>query len=116
MAGANGGIVDLKDAGFDAALEESGLMLVDFWAPWCGPCRYVAPVMEDLAEEYGDRVRFVKVNVDEAPATASRYGIRSIPTLAVFRDGEPVEGVVGVVPRQQLAGMLDRELAAETSG
>lgn len=104
-------VTSVTDASFADEVEAaSGLVVVDFWAPWCGPCRAVAPVIEQLAQEYAGRVRFAKLNVDESPRTAARYGIRSIPTIGVFRDGEPVDGVVGAVPRQQLAGMIEQHL------
>jgi thioredoxin 1 len=104
-------VMDLTDADFAREVETGeGLTVVDFWAPWCGPCRFVAPVIEQLAEEYAGRVRFAKLNVDEAPATAARYGIRSIPTIGIFADGDPVDGVVGAVPKPQLAGLIEEHL------
>jgi thioredoxin 1 len=110
--GMEAGVYELTDADFSAEVENGeGLVVVDFWAPWCGPCRFVAPVIEQLAEEYAGRVRFAKVNVDDSPATAGRYGIRSIPTIALFRDGEAVDGVVGAVPKQQLEQLVQKHLA-----
>ena len=87
--------LDVSDAQFEAEVLKSPLpVLVDFWAPWCGPCRMVAPIVEELAEEYHGRVKFVKVNTDENLDTAMRYGIRSIPTLLLFKDGQLVGSVL----------------------
>ncbi len=106
-------VVELNDASFEQEVEQGkGLVFVDFWAPWCAPCRVVGPVVEKLAEKYTGRVRFVKVNVDEAQATASSYGISSIPTLAIFKDGEVVTGVLGAVPERYLSEMIEKQLVA----
>ena len=86
-------------------------VLVDFYADWCAPCRVVAPVVDQLAEDYADRVGVFKVDVDASPDLASRFGVRSIPTLVLFKDGEPVETLVGVVTRGQLSGVLDNAAA-----
>lgn len=111
------GVREVTDGDFSAEVESwRGLTVVDFWAPWCGPCRLVAPVIERLAAEYAGRVRFAKLNVDQAPRTAAAYGIRSIPTIGVFRDGEPVEGVVGAAPEKQLAALIERHLAGAAPG
>jgi thioredoxin 1 len=106
-------VMELSEERFEQEVENgSGLVLVDFWAPWCAPCRMVAPVIEKLAVRYEGQVRFAKVNVDDAPRVASEYGIRSIPTIALFRDGQPVTGVAGAVPEQYLAQMIDEEIGA----
>ena len=84
--------------------------LVDFWAAWCGPCRMVAPVVEELSEEYDGRVNFVKLDVDQSPQIASRYGIMGIPTLIVFKDGKPVSNIVGFRPKAELKQSLDAAL------
>ena len=85
-------------------------VLVDFWAPWCGPCRMVAPVVDDLAGEYAETVNFGKVNVDENPQLASRYGVMSIPTLIIFKEGKPFSNIVGFKPKAELKQSLDAAL------
>ncbi len=86
----------LTDATFDTEVADTGTpMIVDFWAPWCGPCRMVGPVIDEIAQEQGDKVSVGKVNVDENPATAQKYGIMSIPTIILFKDGEPAKKVIG---------------------
>ena len=87
-------------------LESDTPVLVDFWADWCAPCKMVAPLIDELAEEYDGKIKFTKVDVDDNPQTAMQYGIRSIPTLLVFKGGAPVDQVVGVVPKAALK-MLD---------
>ena len=86
-----------------------GLVLVDFWAPWCGPCKMIAPVLEDLDSEIGDKVKIVKLDVDDNQETASKFGVMSIPTLIVLKDGEVVDKVVGFQPKEALAERLEQQ-------
>ena len=105
---ANSGAVHLTEQNFDEALSrESGLMMVDFWAEWCGPCKAIAPILEDLAQESAGRVTLAKVNVDENPGLAARYGIRSIPTILFVKQGKVADQVIGAVPRAKLKAKLD---------
>lgn len=104
-------VQQLTDATFDAdVLEKNGVVLVDFWAPWCGPCRMVGPIIEDLAEEYAGRATIAKLNVDDNQRIAAQYGIMSIPTMLVFKDGKAVDKIVGAAPKQTIAAKLDKYL------
>jgi thioredoxin 1 len=91
-------------------LQELKPTLVDFWAPWCGPCRAIGPILEELATEYGDKLNVVKVNVDDNPETASQYGVRSIPTLLVIKNGKVQDTQIGLLSKNQLTTLLDRHL------
>ena len=107
------GLVEISDGTFDKEVLQSPLpVLIDFWAPWCGPCRAIGPVVEDLAKSYEGKLKVVKMNVDENPATPGRYGVRGIPNLILFRGGEVKEQIVGAVPRAHLVKAIDQVLAA----
>jgi len=97
------------DASFEAQVLKSDVpVLVDFWAPWCAPCRMIAPAVEELASEYDGKARVGKLNIDASPAVAQRYRVMSIPTLLVFKNGEPVDQAIGAVSKSQIAAMLDK--------
>lgn len=109
--GGNGGPIVVTDADFGSLIEKGeGLSLVDFWAEWCGPCRMVAPVMEQLAHEYGVRLRIAKLDVDANQEVATRYNIRSIPSILFFKDGKHVDTVVGAVPKAYLDRKIQEHL------
>jgi thioredoxin 1 len=103
-------VVDLTDATFKETVENNRLVVVDCWAPWCGPCRYVSPIVEEIARDYAGRIFFGKLNVDENREVATQYGIMSIPTLLVFKDRKLVDRIVGAMPRQMLEPKITRYL------
>ncbi|TBL71505.1 thioredoxin [Paenibacillus thalictri] len=100
-------IVNVTDQSFKNEVEGTGTVLVDFWAPWCGPCKMIAPVLEELDKEV-DSLKIAKVNVDDNPESASRFGVMSIPTLIVFKDGQPVDKVVGFQSKDALKSVVSR--------
>jgi thioredoxin 1 len=103
---------DVTDATFEGeVLEAETAVLVDFWAPWCGPCRVIAPTLEELAEERGEKLRVVKLNVDENQATAIRYEVLSIPTMILFKDGEIAKKLIGAQPKARIEAELEPSLA-----
>lgn len=103
--------IELTAANFNKIVGKNELpVMVDFWAPWCGPCRMVAPIVDEIATQYEDQVKVVKLNTDEHPMTASQFGIRSIPTLLVFKGGQKVDTVVGAVPKAALSSTLEKYL------
>jgi thioredoxin 2 len=104
-------VVDTGDADFDAEIAASVPVVADFWAPWCGPCRMISPVLEALAQQHAGRLKIVKVNVDENPSLAQRFQAMSIPLLVVFRDGQEIDRIVGALPRHALEQRLGSVLA-----
>lgn len=100
-------IIEVNDSSFKEEIG-SGLTLVDFWAPWCGPCKMIAPILEELAPEVEGKANIAKLNVDDNQATASEYEVMSIPTLILFKDGEPVDKVVGFQPKEQLSALIEK--------
>lgn len=109
-------IIQLTDSNFDEEVSETKLpVLVDFWADWCGPCRTMGPVIEQIAEEFEGQLKVAKLNVDDNPGAASYHGIRSIPTLILFKDGKPVEVVIGAVPKEHLMEVINRGLNVRLS-
>jgi thioredoxin 1 len=103
------GIVEVSDANFEAeVLQSDKPVMVDFWAPWCGPCKAIAPVVEDLAGSYGDKIKFAKCNVDDSPITPGKYGIKAIPTLIFFKAGGVVNQITGMVAKSKLEEALGK--------
>lgn len=100
----------LTDASFSSELSKYPLMVVDFWAVWCGPCHAVAPTIEQLAREYAGRVAFGKLNVDENPLTSNEFEVQSIPTILIFKNGEAVDGIIGAVPKSQIESKIRSHL------
>jgi thioredoxin 1 len=106
-----GDIFHVSDEKFNEEVLQSGLpVLVDFWAPWCSPCLFIAPTVEELAKEYSGRIRVGKMNVDENSQTPSSFGIRGIPTLILFRGGKAINQVVGAVPKNKLKALIEESL------
>jgi thioredoxin 1 len=104
-------VIHLNDSSFAKEVLESGLpVLVDFWAPWCGPCQMVAPIIDEIASEYDGRIKVAKINVDENPGKAAEYKIMSIPNMKIFKAGVVIEEIIGVVPKTEITQRLDRLL------
>lgn len=103
-------IVNVTDNTFQTEVESGGTVLVDFWAPWCGPCKMIAPVLEEIDGEIGGKVKIVKVNVDDNPESAQRFGVMSIPTLMLVKDGQVVDKIVGFQPKENLLNAINKHL------
>lgn len=102
-------VIHLNDATFDAEVLQSDMpCLVDFWAPWCGPCKAIGPLISELAAQFDGKVKIAKMNVDESPATPGKYGIRAIPTLIMFKNGKVIEQTTGAVGKTQLLAMIEK--------
>ncbi|MEW6570975.1 MAG: thioredoxin [Nitrospirota bacterium] len=102
------GVRDVTTSSWESeVIQADGLVVIDFWAAWCGPCRMISPTVEELAKEYGDKIKFMKLNTDENSEIATRYKIMGIPTIMFFRNGTKLDQIVGVVPKQQLKARID---------
>jgi thioredoxin 1 len=105
------GIMEIEDSNFeDEVMKADQPVMIDFWAPWCGPCKALSPIIEELAATYGDKVKFTKCNVDDNPVTPGNFGIRSIPTLLFFKNGEVAEQIVGAVAKSKLEAAISKIL------
>ncbi len=102
------GTTKVTDSTFDSIVNDNELVLLDFWAPWCGPCRMIGPVLEELAKDYKGKLVVGKLNVDDNPATSMKFGVRSIPTLLIIKGGNQVDRIVGFQSKDQLAGKIEK--------
>ena len=105
-------IVEVSDSNFESEVVNSDVpVLIDFWAPWCGPCRAIAPIVEEISSTYEGKIKVGKMNVDENQATTMKFGIRSIPTLIMFKDGEAIDQIIGAVPKGEIERVVEKSLA-----
>ena len=110
-------VVHATDASFESEVLQSGLPVVlDFWAPWCGPCKMIAPILDDIATELNGKVKVVKINVDENQQVAAKFGVRSIPTLVIFNEGKVVATQVGALPKNQLIALIEKSVEKGSFG
>ena len=103
-----GKTLEITDSNFNDVISKNKTVLVDFWAEWCGPCKMVSPIVEELSNDYDGKIKVTKLDVDSNPQTAANYGIRGIPTLLMFKNGSAVDQIVGAVPKQDIAERLDK--------
>ncbi|MCZ6684571.1 MAG: thioredoxin [Candidatus Dadabacteria bacterium] len=109
---ASDAIIELSDSTFETEVVKSDLpVLVDFWAPWCGPCRAIAPIVEEISSSYEGKIKVGRMNVDENQSTTMKFGIRSIPTIIMFKGGEAVDQIIGAVPKGEIERVVDKSLA-----
>ncbi len=112
LEGANqmaGNVTEISDDSFEQEVLSSDIpVLIDFWAPWCGPCKSIAPILDELSSEYEGKLKIVKLNVDDNPTTPTKYSVRGIPNLVFFKGGQVVEQIVGAVPKEQLSSAIDK--------
>ncbi len=105
-------ILEVSDSNFESEVVNSDVpVLIDFWAPWCGPCRAIAPIVEEISSTYEGKIKVGKMNVDENQATTMKFGIRSIPTLIMFKDGEAIDQIIGAVPKGEIERVVEKSLA-----
>ncbi len=109
---ASDAIIEISDSNFESEVVKSDVpVLVDFWAPWCGPCKAIAPIVEEISSTYEGKIKVGKMNVDENQSTTMKYGIRSIPTIIMFKGGEAVDQIIGAVPKGEIEKVVERSLA-----